>query len=473
MSQTFSRLPALRAMEKTVSQKGKELLLRDGQCYRKARTNADGSISWRCVNPTCSGRLKVFRDNVVNIITEHNHAPNPEKCLATKCVAEMKIRAANCVENPRQIIQHCTNGVALEASVYLPTYTASQRTIERVRKRTNQLYPNPATVADINIPVALQNTSRNMNFVLWDSGAGDPNRIFMFGTEGNLDILQQNRHWFVDGTFKVAPELFMQVFTIHALIENTCMPLVYVLLQDKSEITYVRVFEKLLELKLGLNPASIMSDFEKAIQNAAARVFNGVEIVGCLFHLGQSLWRKVQQCGLTEEYQNNENVRQHTKMLLSLSFVPVDDVIMAFEELAENCPNSLDPIINYWEDNYIGRIRRNRRASPRFAIAIWNVYSRVENGLPRTNNSVEGWHRAFQQTLNCHHPSVYKLIEQFRKEQDHVEIQLTRLAAGINHPNSSKRKYVQLSRRLETLTENYDDSAVLDYLRRISYNLEI
>uniref|UniRef100_A0A6P7FYN1 Uncharacterized protein LOC114332088 n=1 Tax=Diabrotica virgifera virgifera TaxID=50390 RepID=A0A6P7FYN1_DIAVI len=332
-------------MEKTVSQKGNDLLLKDGQCYRKAHTNADESISWRCVNPTCSGRLKV-RDNVVNTITEHNHAPNPEKNVATKCVAEIKARAANCVENPRQIVQHCTNGIALEASVYLPTYTASQRTIERVRKRTNQLYPNPATVADINIPVALQTTSRNMNFLLWDSGAEDPNRILMFGTQENLDILQQNRHWFVDGTFKVAPELFVQVFTIHALVENTCMPLVYVLLQNKSEITYVRVFQKLLELKLTLNPASIMSDFEKAIQTAAAQAFNGVEIVGCLFHLGQSLWRKVQECGLTEEYQNNENVRQYTKMLLSLSFVPVNDVIVAFEELTEDFPNCLDPIIH-------------------------------------------------------------------------------------------------------------------------------
>ncbi|KAB0796844.1 hypothetical protein PPYR_10905 [Photinus pyralis] len=385
----------------------------------------------------------------------------------------MKVRAANCVENPRQIIQHCSNGLALGASVHLPTYTASQRAIERVRKRAEQPYPNPTAVADITIPTALQTTSRNANFLLWDSGAEDPNRIFMFGTEQNLNILEQHRHWFVDGTFKVAPELFLQVFTIHALVENTCMPLVYVLLQDKSEMSYVRVFQKLLDLKITLNPISVTSDFEKAIHNAVSRVFDEVQIVGCLFHLGQSLWRRVQLCNLTEDYLNNENVSQHTKMLLSLSFVPPNDVIMAFEELVENCPNTLDPIVDYWEDTYIGRLRRNRRGDPRFPIAIWNVYNRVADRLPRTNNSVEGWHRAFQQTLNCHHPSVYKLIDQFKKEQDHVEILHTRITAGIQHPESSKRKYVQLNRRLEVLTDNYDNTAVMDYLRGISHNMEI
>jgi len=31
----------------------------------------------------------------------------------------------------------------------------------------------------------------------------------------------------------------------------------------------------------------------------------------------------------------------------------------------------------------------------------------------RTNNSVEAWHRAFQQTVDCHHPSIHNLIAHF------------------------------------------------------------
>ena len=105
------------------------------------------------------------------------------------------------------------------------------------------------------------------------------------------------------------------------------------------------------------------------------------------------------------------------------------------------------PLENYWEDTYIGRQRRNRRANPRFSLQLWNVRDRVIENLPRTNNSVEAWHRSFQQTIDGEHPSVYKLVEQFRREQDHYELKIEKFRAGIRHPEASKSKYVRLNRR--------------------------
>ena len=459
-------------MEKIESQKGKELLLNDGFRYRKARVNADGSASWRCVEANCKGRLKVVEDSATTI-TEHGHPADFSKNEAAKSVAEMRRRAAEGVEKPRQIIQHSTAGISLEAARQLPTYTASQRAIERTRKKTQQPYPNPATIAEIVIPDALISTMRNSNFILWDSGEDDVNRILMFGTEENLVILEQHRHWFMDGTFKVAPEMFFQVFTIHALVDKSALPLIYVLLQDKSEASYIRVFQKVCQLKPILNPLSMMADFEKASQNAVRHVFPAVQLVGCLFHLSQCLWRKVQEFHLAERYRDDENFRVHVKMVLALSFVPSVDVTDAFEMLVESSPREMEIVFDYWEDNYIGRQRRNRRAAPLFAIDQWNVRDRVTDGLPRTNNSVEGWHRSFQQTIDCHHPSVFKLIGQFRKEQDKVEIEIARFQAGNRQPEASKAKYVQLIRRLRNLVPTYDDTECLEYLRRIAYNLTI
>jgi len=45
-------------------------------------------------------------------------------------------------------------------------------------------------------------------------------------------------------------------------------------------------------------------------------------------------------------------------MLLSLSFVPPDDVAECFDELNDNHPDELAPVYDYWEDNYeyIGRL---------------------------------------------------------------------------------------------------------------------
>ena len=130
----------------------------------------------------------------------------------------------------------------------------------------------------------------------------------MFGTMSNLNLLQLHDHWFIDGTFKVSPNVFYQVFTIHALIDGSAYPFIYVLLSDKLEEIYLRVLRKLKEMQPTLNPSSIMADYEKASQNACAIVFPGVQMSGCLFHLGQNLWRKVQEFNLAAAYRDDENV---------------------------------------------------------------------------------------------------------------------------------------------------------------------
>jgi hypothetical protein len=133
----------------------------------------------------------------------------------------------------------------------------------------------------------------------------------------------------------------------------------------------------------------------------------------------------------------------------------------------------MDDLLYYWEDNYIGRLRVNIRANPLFPISTWNVHSRVTDGLPRTNNSVEGWHRGFQQCVDCHHPAIHKIIDHFRKEQDHVEVEMKGFRAEIQHPVALKTKYVQLNRRLEAILPMYGNIANMDYLRKISHNLSL
>jgi hypothetical protein len=58
------------------------------------------------------------------------------------------------------------------------------------------------------------------------------------------------------------------VLTIHALVDKSAAPLIYVLLQDNIETFYYIVFHKILHLKITLNPLSIMAEFENACQNA-------------------------------------------------------------------------------------------------------------------------------------------------------------------------------------------------------------
>jgi hypothetical protein len=103
----------------------------------------------------------------------------------------------------------------------------------------------------------------------------------------------------------------------------------------------------------------------------------------------------MQNEGLSSLYRDDENIKLYSKMPIALSFVPPEDAGYAFDELSESRPDYLQNVYNYSEDNYVGRMRRNRRVNPLFLITMWNIRGRVADGLPRTNNSVEGWHNAF------------------------------------------------------------------------------
>ena len=99
-------------------------------------------------------------------------------------------------------------------------------------------------------------------------------------------------------------------------------------------------------------------------------------------------------------------------MLSALAFMPVSDVIVAFNT---HCniglfPDDAQPVLDYFENAWIGRPqRRNGRRAPRFQRSLWNCCESVNAGLPKTNNALED-SRGFAELLSCNHPSVWKFI---------------------------------------------------------------
>ena len=82
----------------------------------------------------------------------------------------------------------------------------------------------------------------------WNDLTGDGKKIFMFTTTNNLKLLCASKYWVMDGTFKAAPNLFHQLYTIHCNIadgegENCIVPVVYALMPGKSQEIYQKLFK--------------------------------------------------------------------------------------------------------------------------------------------------------------------------------------------------------------------------------------
>ncbi len=272
---------------------------------------------------------------------------------------------------------------------------------------------------------------------------------------------------FCDGTFDVSPKLFMQVYSIHCLVQGRCLPVVYGVLPRKTEAIYVK-FLQVVSKHLDISPKSITSDFEKAFMNACATVFPSSALHGCFFHFKQSMFRRIQDLGLVPAYMSNGDTRKLLKLPQVLAFVPICDVTETFLALKAEVASSstaLLPFYEYVQDNYIGKKvekfvgrGKNKRTlieqqDPPFAISLWNVHARINDKLPRTNNFVEAWHNAFGATLKKH-PLVYELVDAFRKENKKMENTLVKLKTGIEYKR--KPEYIVLDERIQNVVRMYN-----------------
>ena len=89
------------------------------------------------------------------------------------------------------------------------------------------------------LPLALQKTHNGEQFRLHDSRPQDENRVIVFATLPGLDLLILSDGWFCDGTFSTAPNVYYQIYTIHASVEGCLFPTVYALLPDKKDQIFI------------------------------------------------------------------------------------------------------------------------------------------------------------------------------------------------------------------------------------------
>jgi hypothetical protein len=253
------------------------------------------------------------------------------------------------------------------------------------------------------------------------------------------------------------------------------VPVVYCITRRKDQNTYDRIFQFLKDRRPNLSPLTVMIDFEMAVIQSLQHHFPEAEIQGCLFHFGQCLWRNVQRLGLQGWYRDDANNALIIKSFQALAFVPPNRVTEAFQELMGSLDDETDELLSdflsYFEATWIGVVQRGRRRRPLFAVSLWNVNARVEQDLPRTNNSIEGWHHSFDLRVAITHPTIRRLSAKLVKEQASNELLLEQVLARIPQP-PPKKKYQVINERLKNIVSEIDTyENMIMYCRAIAHNL--
>ncbi|RNA06261.1 hypothetical protein BpHYR1_004371 [Brachionus plicatilis] len=309
---------------------------------------------------------------------------------------------------------------------------------------------NHKSLEEIDVPKELRYTivkpPNEPQVFLWEDSQ-DEKRILIFTTQSNLYIFLKHRDWYIDGTFDV----------------SRVIPLVYSLLPNKDLLTYKKLYSMLMPYVKN-KPKSINIDFELANITAIRQCFPETKIYGCFFHFTQNMWKHVQAEKKTDEYVLGKDYYYLFRALQSLAFVPLEHVNLVYEYIKKNFA-SYKVNLKYFETYYLGVKSRIERIPPRFPPELWNVSERIVDSLPRTNNSVEAWHKQFEGCCGKN-PGVYKLIQNFREEQKLQELEFSKLRTGKFYSKATDREI-----RIYHMCTTFDKDDIKGFLSGMAQNL--
>ncbi|KAL3110592.1 hypothetical protein niasHT_016229 [Heterodera trifolii] len=297
--------------------------------------------------------------------------------------------------------------------------------------------------------------------------------VLIYDSRELLSVLKQNRRWSLDGTFRSAPKPWMQVFVIGCYVNNRMVVAAQALLPVMSDFEIgmlkamrhvfpscersgcsfhmaqavfrkarsMGIFNLLNEdddevpvqrksvhktfrsvLSLALIPPDYVRHAFSLIVNAAP-----LGVQGWLAYFGKTYIGTTQfeiDRG-TEAFGPNSDVgRFFLRRAQSTTPFSVSQASTITSngriQFGLHSPQPSIPTIPLSEESSLQLIRRWEQdivCPPRFPISFWNVYTRAQMAIERTNNGMEAAHGQFARELN-HHPSLSDFIAVFIKDID-------------------------------------------------------
>jgi hypothetical protein len=318
-----------------------------GYIYTKKRPLAKG-VQFECEErrngKICKASLVVDVEAkaLLRVLGDHNcGAPNVSRMSAQVIVAEIKEGARTSVEAPHSVVATHVGGIAEGTAVNLPKVRALKRMVQRERRRDEGPVVNPLSAGVLVLRDVDKVTVSGEQFLVRDYTVNN-RRTLVFVSPTGIDLLRNSSHWAADGTFKVVPDIFEQLYTIHSIQERKVFAAAFVFLENKSQAAYEMMFEALQEVVAHV-PESIIMDFETAAWNAVRTKMPGCDVFACLFHLCQSLWRRLQGAGLSQRYAQDEEFAVQARLIAALAFLPVAKIQDGLAAVAAGVDQDLVP----------------------------------------------------------------------------------------------------------------------------------
>ena len=143
-----------------------------------------------------------------------------------------KLEARNAIKHIKDLSERFTPTVAVASAVLpitndlatqfaLPSKDKLIRTAARTRKQLDVNMPPIPGAQHFEIPENFE------NFIRYDSGSNDHERIILCGDPEMSRVLEKSNFWLADGTFKITPKMFCQLYSIHVSVSGIAPACIY------------------------------------------------------------------------------------------------------------------------------------------------------------------------------------------------------------------------------------------------------
>lgn len=150
--------------------------------------------------------------------------------------------------------------------------------------------------------------------------------MVVYATDECLQLMCQAHTWLMDKNSAMAPEIFKQLYVIQVPLGETAGSCAYAFLSGELQSVYEERLQSIVDgcERLGFtpDPTQIVLDLEKSAMQAVSSVLGPhVTTKGCIFHLTQSTWNKIQEFGLVNCCCENDDYKLFCGTMDGLAFL--------------------------------------------------------------------------------------------------------------------------------------------------------
>lgn len=380
--------------------------IEEEQYYRFNEHNKDCD-AYKCVD--CNSRVHLRNGGILiqkKRYFKHTHLSKASKFDQLAVLNEVKEKCADIstiINEKKQSVRDIFYSVLSKYPNLKVDFTSSlQRNLQLIR--TSALPKNPYNGTEIakmfesekvmNLIGISKTKSIFFDGVIEASGPKEDDNYSacFFSSKDSLDIFEQNvpygeRNIVIDGTFDVVPlGTYKQLLVVYAVYMEKVFPIIYVLMDRKTEKAYKAVFNfidaKIFDLT---GTKRFYTDFEMAIRNALKKKYKHSKFSTCHFHFAQAVRKRATQInGFIDFITENDAARKIYYKLIYLPLLPPENIDAIFHTLRIQAfqlnKAAFEQIFQYYDRQWIKK-EGARRIS-------------VFNREMRTTSAAEGYNRA-------------------------------------------------------------------------------